>query len=169
MTLEYWGCMAMLITAFITDVRSMKIPNKITLSGFIIGLAYHAVTGGIEGILFAMKGAAAGFGLMFIMYLFRAVGGGDVKLFGAIGAWLGVSLTLSILMYSILAAGVLGMVILLLRRELIMRIRNVMHSLFGILILHSLGPVQAGAKKQLQMPFMLAVLPGAVYAILTFS
>ncbi|WMT39937.1 prepilin peptidase [Paenibacillus sp. D2_2] len=169
MALEYWGCLAMLITAFITDIKSMKIPNKITLSGFIIGISYHAVTGGMDGILFAIKGAAAGFVLMFIMYLFRAVGGGDVKLFGAIGAWLGVSLTLSILMYSILAAGVIGLFILLLRREFIMRIRNVMHSLFGILILHSLSPVQAGAKRQLQMPFMLAVLPGAVYAILTFS
>ncbi|NWL90450.1 MULTISPECIES: A24 family peptidase [unclassified Paenibacillus] len=169
MTLEYWGCLVMLIAAFITDIRSMKIPNKITLSGFMIGLVYHAATGGIEGILFAMKGAAAGLGLMFLMYLLRAVGGGDVKLFGAIGAWLGVSLTLSILMYSILAAGVLGMILLLLRQEFIIRIRNVMHSLFGILILHSLSPVQAGARKQLQMPFMLAVLPGALYAIMTFS
>lgn len=169
MPLEYWGCLIVLIAAFITDIRWMKIPNKITIIGFISGIAFHAFSGGMEGVLFALKGAAVGFALMFIMYLFGAVGGGDVKLFGGIGAWTGIGLTLSILMYSILAAGIIGIFILLMRREFIMRIRNVMHSLFGVILLQSLSPIQEGTKKQLQMPFMLAVLPGAVYAILTFS
>lgn len=131
---EYWGCFLMLAAAFVTDIRTMKIPNWITLTGLTSGFLFHALTGAWNGIGDAFKGAAVGFGLMFILYLLKAVGGGDVKLFAGIGAWTGISFTLSVMMYSILAAGCIGLFILLCRRETLFRLRRVVRGVWGAVI-----------------------------------
>ncbi|MNO22234.1 Type IV leader peptidase family protein [compost metagenome] len=166
MPLEYWGCFLMLCAAFVSDIRTMKIPNYITLSGLIAGLTYHGIMWGWSGVIFALKGAGAGFGLMLLMHIVGAVGGGDVKLFAGIGAWTGVWLTLSIMMYSILAAGCLGFIVLLWRREMFSRIRRLFQNVFGAVLSRSWSAIETGTNKQLQMPFMLAVLPGAVLAVI---
>lgn len=168
MPLEYWGCLIMLIGAFITDLRTMKIPNWITLPGMIAGGLFHAITDGWAGGWFAVKGAGTGFTLMLLLYLLRAVGGGDVKLFGAIGAWAGATLTLSIMMYSIVIAGCIGLLILIWRRETWARLCRIVQSVFGAAMLRSVAPIQVAAKKQLQFPFMLAVLPGAILSVYYF-
>jgi prepilin peptidase CpaA len=161
---EYVGCLILLILAFITDIKSMKIPNKITIGGIVMGIVFHTVMYGQAGLVFSLKGAGVGFGLMLILYWCRAVGGGDVKLFGGIGAWCGTSLTLSTMMYSLLAAGCIGIVILIGRRELWQRLHGVLQHVLGAIVLKSIIPIQANAKGHLQFPFMLAVLPGAAMA-----
>lgn len=168
--MEIWGCFLLLAAAFITDIRTMKIPNAITVSGTLFGIAYHGITGGPSGLGFALKGAAVGFGLMAILYAVRAVGGGDVKLFAAIGAWVGLPLTLSVLMYSILAAGCIGILILICRRQAVRRLGGILHSVLGVIILRSIAPVRSFAvqDKPLTFPFMLAVLPGAIVAVYYF-
>ncbi|AZK48312.1 A24 family peptidase [Paenibacillus lentus] len=167
MHLEIWGCFILLAVAFVTDILTMKIPNIITITGTLLGTAYHVITNGGTGFLFAVKGAVVGFGIMAIMYVARAVGGGDVKLFAAIGAWVGVPLTLSILLYSILAAGCIGILILICRREMMVRLGGVLRSVLGLIVLRSISPIQAltAKDKPLTFPFMLAVLPGAIMAV----
>ncbi|MFD1175218.1 prepilin peptidase [Paenibacillus puldeungensis] len=165
---EYWGCFLMLGAAFVTDIKSMKIPNAITMTGVAAGLCYHSITSGGSGALFAIKGAGIGFALMFVLYLLRAVGGGDVKLFAGIGAWLGTGLTLSTMMYSIFAAGCIGLIIIIWRREALTRVRRVAHTVLGAVILRSVAPIKTAAQGQLQFPFMLAVLPGAIMSVYYF-
>ncbi|GGH13247.1 A24 family peptidase [Paenibacillus segetis] len=168
MHIEYWGCFILLSVAFITDMRSMKIPNFVTMGGMILGILFHTMMDGSSGLVFALQGAGTGFGLMLILYLLGAVGGGDVKLFGGVGAWCGIGLTLSTMMYSIFAAGCIGLIILIWRRDLFNRLRGVLSSLLGSIVLKSLVPIQANAKGHLQFPFMLAVLPGAIMAFYYF-
>ncbi len=155
----------MLLAAFVTDLRTMKIPNVITITGMCSGLSYHLLMEGWRGAWFAAGGAAAGFGLMFVLYLLRAVGGGDVKLFAGIGAWMGIGLTLSTMMYSILAAGCIGVILLIWRRETGIRLRRIAGGMLGAAVLRTTAPLKTVAKGQLQFPFMLAVMPGAMLAI----
>ncbi|GAA0133393.1 prepilin peptidase [Paenibacillus sp. YSY-4.3] len=170
MLVEMWGCFLLLAAAFITDIRTMKIPNVITIAGTVLGIAYHGIFGGASGFGFAIKGAAVGFGVMAILYAVRAVGGGDVKLFAGIGAWVGVPLTLSVLMYSLLVAGCIGILILICRREAMRRIGGILRSVMGVIMLRSIRPIQSIATndKPLTFPFMLAVLPGAIMAVYYF-
>lgn len=163
--IELGSCLLMLLAAFVTDLRTMKIPNLITVTGIWSGLSYHLLMEGWIGAWFAVAGAATGFGLMFALYLLRAVGGGDVKLFAGIGAWMGIAFALSTMMYSILAAGCIGLIILIWRRETGVRLRRITGSVLGAAALRSTVPIQIAAKGQLQFPFMLAVLPGAILAI----
>lgn len=164
MDISLWGCTLVVIAAFITDIRTMKIPNELTLSAMLGGVLFHSLTGGLQGLAFSGKGLAAGFALLLVMHVIGAVGAGDVKLFGGIGAWLGALLTLQCLLYSVLCAGFIGVLILLWRRETLKRLRSIMSSFAGVFILKSLRPIKAGQEQQLRFPFMLAVVPGYAFA-----
>lgn len=93
------------------DIKEQRIPKKLTVGLFLAGLIISLVRGGwlgakgesawvlhwntliggsFEGLLFSMSGAALGFVVFFPLWMTRAVlGGGDVKLVTAAGAWLG--------------------------------------------------------------------------------
>lgn len=142
----------------------MKIPNKLTVPAAVTGIGFHAATSGWSGLWYALTGLGTGFAILFILYVFRAVGAGDVKLFGAIGALTGMQFTLQSIMYSIIYAGFIGMIIILMRWEVLARIRR----MFGIyLTLFWIKNWQAFKTEEtghLRFPFMYAVLPGALTA-----
>jgi Flp pilus assembly protein protease CpaA len=92
------------------DLKTGKIPNRLTVSIFLIGFALNIVRGGwvsgeghplwlfdpgnplwgsLDGVLFALVGFLVGFGFFFLLWIFSVGGPGDVKLVGAVGAWLG--------------------------------------------------------------------------------
>lgn len=81
-------------TAMVSDLKTRRIPNWLTVSAFVLGLVFHAVSSGWAGLGFAMGGFGVGFGILLIMWLTGTGGGGDVKMMGALGAWLGAPLTL---------------------------------------------------------------------------
>lgn len=75
--------------AAVLDYRTRKIPNWLTVSAAVLGLAYHVFTPGGMGPLSALAGFAIGFGLLLLPWLLGGGGMGDVKLLAALGAWLG--------------------------------------------------------------------------------
>ncbi|GGN99418.1 A24 family peptidase [Saccharibacillus kuerlensis] len=160
--LPYLGCGCFLTAAFMTDIRTRKIPNPLNLLFAASGFLYQGAAHGLDGLLFALKGCAAGFIVLFILYLLGAVGAGDVKLFAGIGAWTGVLFTAQTLLYSILFAGVIGLGILCWRREGARRIKKIFSSFTGVFMFRSLTPLTSDRVNHLTFPFMWAVLPGAL-------
>jgi len=108
--------------AALWDWRAKRLPNSLTVSAFVLGMVFHTTRGGIEGgftgalsgTLFALAGFAAGFGILFVLWVIAAGGGGDVKLMGALGAWLGWKLTIYVFLASAGLVLVCGIVVLLL-------------------------------------------------------
>lgn len=140
----------------------MKIPNKLTIPTMLSGLLLHGFSDGWTGILFAAAGLGTGFGLLFILYWVGAVGAGDVKLFGGIGAWTGAAFVLHAAFYSILYAGLVGVIVLLWRRETRGRLRGLLLQIGGFLLLRSKLVLAAGRDSYLRFPFMIAVIPGVI-------
>jgi prepilin peptidase CpaA len=68
------------------DVRSRRIPNAFCLTSCVVGLGARGMLGGLES---GALGAALGLGLLIVPFALGLVGGGDVKLLAATGAWLG--------------------------------------------------------------------------------
>ncbi|MEX0794169.1 MAG: A24 family peptidase [Pirellulaceae bacterium] len=91
------------------DVRTRKLPNWMTVPAFALGLLFHGVTGGWEGLQFALAGFGVGFGLLFALMLTGGGGGGDVKFMAALGTWLGWKLVLLVFIGSAVVA-VLGII-----------------------------------------------------------
>ena len=98
-----------LATAY-TDTYKWKIPNKLTLPFFGLGLVYQLVFWGLQpwnglmdthGIVDGLLGFGLGFGLYFGLWIVAGGGGGDVKLMGALGAWLGFKMTFWLIVASL--------------------------------------------------------------------
>ena len=92
--------LALVVACAVFDWRSRRVPNALTLPAIVVGLSLHGLFGGASGILFSLKGLALGAGLFLIPYCLGGMGAGDVKLMGALGAWLGSSLTLTVFLVS---------------------------------------------------------------------
>ncbi len=78
-----------LVIATMTDLRTLKIPNRLTVPMLLLGVIYHVSVHGLSGILFSTFGLLTGFALLVGFYGFGLVGAGDVKILTAMGAWLG--------------------------------------------------------------------------------
>ena len=78
------------VVAVVEDLRRRRVPNWLTVAGVGGGLAC-AATGGWHGLGIAMAGAIVGFLVLLPFHLCGAMGGGDVKLMAAYGAFLGPS------------------------------------------------------------------------------
>lgn len=112
-----------LATAY-TDTFRWKIPNKLTLPFFAMGLVYQLVFWGFgswnglmdtHGLLDGLMGFALGFSLYFCLWIVAGGGGGDVKLMGALGAWLGFKLTFWLIIASLFMVVVDGVIVTIYR------------------------------------------------------
>jgi prepilin peptidase CpaA len=101
-----------MLAAAALDLRTRRLPNWLTVPAFAAGLVFHTATGGWAGLGLSLGGFATGFGILLVLWLIGGGGGGDVKLMGALGAWLGPLPILGVFFGSALLAMV-GMLLLL--------------------------------------------------------
>ena len=73
------------------DVRYRRIPNVLVLATLVAGISINIGFNGVHGMISSLEGFGLAFFPMLLMHIFGAMGAGDVKLFGAVGAVLGVS------------------------------------------------------------------------------
>jgi prepilin peptidase CpaA len=145
---------AIVSLAALLDVRSRRIPNWLTLSAFVGGLAVQVLRGGPNGVIEALSGAALGLCLLLPFYAVRAIGAGDVKLLAAIGAWLGPQALVSVVMYGALVGGAISVVMLIRRRTL--------GRTFGDMVMNPLNLRRSGATA----PYGVAIASGVYLSML---
>jgi prepilin peptidase CpaA len=174
MTQELMGLLALtvlmllLLLAMREDVRSHRIPNKLVLVGVVLGLGLNGllpgglgfnseVPGGI-GWLSALKGLALGIAVLLPIYLLRAMGAGDVKLMGMVGAFLGAGDLIGAVIATFIAGGVMALVVALWSRQLMNMLQNIKLMLFGGLLKMNEGQLPT----MNDLPVSVAKLPYAV-------
>jgi len=101
------------VIAIATDLRKFKVYNALTVPMLVGGILYHTITNGWSGLLLSIAGLSLGFLVLFVPYLLGAMGAGDVKLLAAIGAWVGASPTVSILIVSLLLTACYSVILLI--------------------------------------------------------
>lgn len=108
---HYFLLIVCLICA-VTDLRGGVIRNRVTLPAIAVGLLYNAFWAGHGAFTASLLGLALGL-LPFGLAASRGwIGGGDAKLFGAIGAVAGWLFLVTVLFYTFLFAGVYGILVL---------------------------------------------------------
>jgi prepilin peptidase CpaA len=105
------------LVAAVLDARTGRIPNALTMPVFLAGLLWSTYVGGATGLLSALGSAALLCFPCLILFLFAGGGAGDVKLLGALGAWMALQEAV-IALVCVAAAGVIcGVIGTLLRRR----------------------------------------------------
>jgi prepilin peptidase CpaA len=94
--------------AAVIDVRTGRIPNALTGSAALTGLALGWIGGDSTGLGVACAGGLVGMTLMLPGYRFGGTGAGDVKLMAALGTLLGPGATVTAFLASAIAGGVLA-------------------------------------------------------------
>ncbi|WP_116472738.1 A24 family peptidase [Zobellella maritima] len=97
--MEQLPLFSLLLAASWLDLTTHKIPNWLTLPFILLALIYHGILG--EGWPFALTGLVYALILLFPLFFFRLLAGGDVKLALGIGAFLGWKLFLEALLYGL--------------------------------------------------------------------
>ena len=99
---------ACLTAAVVTDLRSHRIPNRLCAVALAVGLLLQVAATGADGLWVGLSGLLTGAVLLLPFYLSGGMGAGDVKLMGAVGAFLGASGALFAAMATLVIGGVLG-------------------------------------------------------------
>jgi len=114
-TLAGWIFTSILIIVSFTDINEGIIPDRVTYPGIIMGLCLSPFTLGIKS---AALGSVAFAGIFLVTAVISrgGMGGGDIKLAGVIGAFLGLAGSITTLIISSLAGGVWALVLIFQRK-----------------------------------------------------
>src|SRR5207245_4665172 len=104
--------------ATFTDLRSRRIPNWLVLPFLLSGIAVSGWLHGWHGIGQSLAGLGLGALLFGILCWMGGMGMGDVKLCAAIGAWIGPSQLLFVLVITGIAGGIIAVAYALRRKSL---------------------------------------------------
>jgi prepilin peptidase CpaA len=151
-----------IVISFITDLKKRTILNIVTFPAVIFGLSYYCFKYGWDGLEFSVTGFIIGFLLLVIPYLLGGVGAGDVKLLSAIGTLKGAAFVVNSFFYSCLFGGLLAIVILIKRKELLKTIKTI----FTFKKIRTIN--ENNESTDAYLPFGVAIALGTVfYSIVT--
>jgi len=154
---------AMLGAAVVTDLRSGKIYNKLTLPCAAVGLALGAVAGGLPGLADRALGAGVALAVVLLLSAAAGLGGGDAKLLIAVGALKGFHFCIWALLLTGVFGGVLAVVMMIRRRAVrqtaVNLIANMMANAGGVTTDLAAGSALG------KIPYSIAIALGSLAAL----
>lgn len=149
------------------DARVQRLPNALTLPLLALGLVYAGVATGAAGVLSALL-ASVTLALPFIvLWLFAKGGAGDAKMMAAVGAWLGASQGITVLVAVTLAGAVLGTVLAFSRGDGVRLVRDTARAAsaalavaLGRLPAQHLAATMPAPRAGQRFPYGVAILSG---------
>lgn len=150
------------LAAFV-DFRSRKIPNWLTVPAFVAGVTLRTILFGWPGTKSALEGTGLALLLLLPLVLLRALGAGDWKLMGAVGAFLGPLMFLFVLLGSILISGLMAVVEMARTK----RVRETLHNMWVLVQGFFTFGLRANPKISLDNPELLKLPFGVAVALAT--
>ena len=155
--------------ACITDLTSRRVPNTLTLSGAAGAFVFFLATTGWHGLAWSAGGWAVGLVMFLPLFLLGGLGGGDIKLVAALGAWVGPSSAAWLALYAAVAGGPLAVVMALSRGYLKRAFGNIW-GLLGYWRLAGVRPhpgltLDSAASNVPRLPYAIPIAAGLVLTL----
>ena len=164
-TQSIWAfTLAIAILAGWSDWRTRRIPNWLTMSGVFLGIAVHARITGWSGAATSLEGVGLALVLLLPLVLIRALGAGDWKLMGALGAFLGPWMVLFVLLASIFISGLMAILMMVQAKRVKATLRNLAVLVRGFVSfgLRTNPQISLDNPGLLKLPFGVAAAIGTV-------
>ena len=159
--------MAMFIVYY--DVRYRRIPNVLVLSLLIGGFTINISFGGLNGALTSVEGLALAFLPMFLIHMFGAMGAGDVKLFGAVGSVIGVSMVPLTFVVVVMLGAVLAIYTMLRSGTMFSTLHGVLRIFVGIMPGWEMPRFAIPPDRKHTIPYGVAIMLGSLIAAAVFQ
>ena len=115
--------LTLLSVAVVMDIQSFRVSNRLIVSGLISGLFLQVLEEGVKGLGVFILNVSIPIILFYLLFLIRALGAGDIKLFSMIGGIWGLQVLCTTIAVSFLAAAVMSLGKILFHKNLILRLR----------------------------------------------
>ena len=150
------------------DVRFRRIPNLVVVCALVAGLSINTSFLGFQGALSSLKGLGLAFLPMFLMHIFGALGAGDVKLFAAIGAVVGVALVPMTFVVVVMLGAVLAVYSMLRSGTVFSTLHGVLRIFVGVLPGWEMPRFAMPPDRSHTIPYGVAIMLGSVISTLVF-
>ena len=148
-------------TAAWWDATADRIPNSLTVGGLLVALTMRALLG-IDHVLQGLGGFGLAFALALVLYALRAIGGGDVKLLAAVGAFLGSGEIMGALALIAVLGAAFALIVVSRRGLLLLLVFNTADLLKAWLTLGRAGQVRRSPTPQLTIPYGVPIAIGTL-------
>ena len=150
------------------DVRYRRIPNLLVAGLLIGGLTINISFGGLSGGLASVEGLGLAFLPMFLIHLFGAMGAGDVKLFGAVGAVVGVSLVPLTFVIVVMLGAVLAIYTMMRSGTVFSTLHGVLRIFVGTMPGWEMPRYAIPSDRKHTIPYGVAIMLGSLIAAAVF-
>lgn len=155
----------LLMLATVIDIREHRIPNWLVATGMVIGLTFHSISPYGAGAVFSLSGLAIGMAALFPFYVLKTMGAGDVKLMGAVGAFLGTSGVVGAVLATMIAGGIMALGITTFKRrlpQLLANLRNMVIRRHIAQMTGNVADVITAMPSVGKMPYAVAISAGTL-------
>lgn len=117
---------ALLIICMFSDIKGCIIPNEVNFVGFLVGvvLTFWKMTFDINAALDSIAGMLIGLliflaiaGLSLLLYKKEGMGGGDIKLMGVIGLYVGFFNNIQVFILSFFLAAIISLILIATKKK----------------------------------------------------
>lgn len=121
------GAVLVALAGAVNDVRTARIPNKLTYSALLSALILRTALLGVSGLKSGGIGLVISGGLFLLLFAIGAMGGGDLKLMAAVGAWVGSTQVATLILAAAMAGGILAVGRMISGKSVSRTLRNTVH------------------------------------------
>ena len=156
-----------LIVLACSDWKNRTLPNRLTLGGSAVILAWHFGWGGVPFVLNGLLGGVIAGGILLIPFLIRAAGAGDLKYLFAGGLLVGYPAVFPMLFLTSIYGLLLGIGMQIAGKLDGARIRHYLHCLFDLRYDRAAGRknLPDRSSEKVRVPFGVAISAG-IFTIL---
>lgn len=163
--------LSLLAVAVWYDVCQHRIPNALSLGGIVLGIILQFWFSGLPGLAAGLGGTGVAIGIFLPFHLLQGMGAGDVKLMGAVGAYMGPHDAMLATGLSLAAGGIMAFAILFVRGGFRPLARRYWATLICLLLTRRLihQPPEEGEVAAMKFPYAAAIGMGTLAAMLWLS